>query len=103
MAETLTVNLGERSYPILFADSIIQTVRTQVEALRAQGRRVVAVTDRNVQKSQEAAWVEMFPALPVLRCEPGEGAKSMEGFARLMDFLAENRVDRTGCLFAVGG
>jgi 3-dehydroquinate synthase len=103
MAETLTVNLAERSYPILFADSIIQTVRTQVEGLRAQGRRVVAVTDRNVQKSQEAAWVEMFPALPVLRCEPGEGSKSMEGFARLMDFLAENRVDRNGCLFAVGG
>lgn len=103
MAETLTVNLGDRSYPIVFAESVIQPVRAQVEVLRAMGRRVVAVTDRNVQKSQEAAWVEMFPALPVLKCEPGEGAKSMEGFARLMDFLAENRVDRTGCLFAVGG
>jgi 3-dehydroquinate synthase len=35
--------------------------------------------------------------------EPGEGAKSLAGFGRVLDFLAEHKLDRGGVLFAIGG
>jgi 3-dehydroquinate synthase len=39
----------------------------------------------------------------VLVLPPGEETKSLESLGRVLDFLAEQRLDRTGVLFAVGG
>jgi 3-dehydroquinate synthase len=46
---------------------------------------------------------ELFGEAPVLVVEPGETAKSVAGIGRAWDFLAENKVDRGGAVFAVGG
>jgi 3-dehydroquinate synthase len=45
----------------------------------------------------------MFREVPVLAIEPGETAKSLSGFGRVLDFLAAEKLDRGGVLFAVGG
>jgi 3-dehydroquinate synthase len=45
----------------------------------------------------------MFGGAPVLAVEPGEGSKSLAGLGRVLDFLAEQKIDRGGALFAVGG
>jgi 3-dehydroquinate synthase len=103
MAEELIVNLGERSYPILFARNIVDTVRTRVEALRAAGRKIAAVTDRNVVRHLAPELTAMFGDTPVIVSEPGEGTKSLAEFGRVLDFLAEEKIDRGGALFAVGG
>lgn len=103
MVETLTVNLGERSYPIRFGSDVTAEVRTAVDALVAAGRKVAVLTDSNLAKAQPGALKAMFGAAPMLVVEPGEGAKSLAGFGRVLDFLAEHKLDRGGVLAAAGG
>ncbi|MEO6245124.1 MAG: 3-dehydroquinate synthase, partial [Opitutaceae bacterium] len=103
MAETLRINLGERSYPIQFGTDLRAEVRAAVDALVAAGRRVAVVTDERVVAAQAAALRAMFDDAPVLALEAGEGAKSLAGFGRVLDFLAAAKLDRGGALFAVGG
>jgi len=61
------------------------------------------VTDENLAAKQGAALTAMFGAAPELAVAPGEGAKSLEGLGRVLAFLAENKLDRGGVVFAVGG
>jgi 3-dehydroquinate synthase len=103
MAEALNVKLGERSYPIEFEEDISDRVRSVVDSLRASGRNVAVLTDQNVADRQKDSLGLMFPGLPRLIVSPGEGAKSIEGFGRLMDYMADQHIDRTGALLAVGG
>ena len=103
MLESLTVNLGERSYPIRFGADVSSLVRVQVDALVAEGRKVVVVTDRNLAHLQLEALRDMFGGQPTLVLDPGEETKSLRELGRVLDFLAEQRVDRGGVLFAVGG
>lgn len=103
MVETLTVNLGERSYPIRFGVDLGGEVRGEVAALRAAGRKVAVLTDVNVIRAQGAALTAMLGEAPMLAVEPGEGAKSLAGLGRVLDFLAEHKLDRGGVLFAAGG
>ena len=103
MAENLTVNLGPRSYEIVFGDDLSARVRGEVEALLASGRRVAVVTDANVARAQGDLFGAKFAAVPILTLEPGEGTKSLAGFGRVMDFLAAAKIDRRGVLFAMGG
>lgn len=103
MAETLTVNLGERSYVIRFSQNLAPKVCEEVDRLAAAGRKVAVLTDLNFMRAQGSALTLMFGGAPVLTLEPGEGAKSLAGLGRVLDFLAENKLDRAGALFAVGG
>ncbi len=103
MAEALNVKLGERSYPIEFEEDVSNRVQSTVHSLLTTGRKVAVLTDQNVADRQKDSLAQMFPALPRLIVSPGEGAKSIEGFGRLMDYMADQRIDRSGALFAVGG
>lgn len=103
MADSLTVNLGERSYPIYFAADATALVRAEVNRLLAPGRRVAVVTDTRVQDAQAPTLQSMFGSAPTLAVEPGEGAKSLAGLGRVLDFLAAEKLDRGGAVFAVGG
>jgi len=103
MVESLTVNLGERSYPIRFGANVAPAVRAAVDALVAAGRKVAVVTDRNLARTQRDALHAMFGEQPMLVLEPGEETKSLTELGRVLDFLAEHRVDRGGALFAAGG
>lgn len=103
MPEELVVNLAERSYPIVFGRNVVSAVRAKVDELRAARRRVVAVTDRNVVRHLSPELTAMFGDAPVVVSEPGEGTKSLAELGRVLDFLAEEKIDRTGVLFAVGG
>jgi 3-dehydroquinate synthase len=103
MLESLTVNLGDRSYPIHFGVNAAPAVRSEVDALIAAGRKVAVVTDRNLAGTQRDALHAMFGEQPVLVLEPGEETKSLGDLGRVLDFLAEHRIDRGGALFAAGG
>src|SRR5581483_3544959 len=103
MVETLTVNLGERSYPIHFGADLAARVADEVARLAAAGRKVAVVTDVNVALAQAQAGRAMFGEAPLLAVEAGENAKSLAGLGRVLDFLADQRIDRGGALFAVGG
>jgi len=103
MPETLTVHLGERSYPILFGANLADDVRARVAGLAAAGRRIAVVTDRTVAECQGNALRAMFGDAPTFVASPGETAKSLAEFGRTLDFLAAGRFDRTAAVFAVGG
>lgn len=103
MADVLKVELGERSYPIWFGGDAGMVVAEKVAELTAAGRKVAVVTDAHVAAAQRG-WLERaFSGRPRLTVAPGEGAKSLEEFGRAMNFFAEQRIDRSGVLFAVGG
>ncbi len=103
MTETLHVNLAERSYPIHFGPDLSARVRDEVARLARDHRRIAVLTDTSVARHQAAALGAMFGDAPVLAVEPGETAKSLEGLGRVLDFLATQKVDRRGAVFAVGG
>ena len=103
MAETLSVNLAERSYDIRFGADLSAEIRAEVARLNAAGRKVAVVTDENLAAKQGAALTAMFGEAPVLAVAPGEGAKSLDGLGRVLAFLAEHKLDRGGVVFALGG
>ncbi len=103
MVETLNVSLGARSYPISFGADLTAEIAAEVARLAAAGRRVAVLTDVNVARTQAVALRAMFGLSPVQTVEAGEASKSLSGLGRVLDFLAENKLDRGGALFALGG
>jgi 3-dehydroquinate synthase len=103
MVESLRVELGTRSYPILFGSDLSAELRTEISRRQAAGQRVAAVTDRNVATAQ-AAWLgSVLAGVPTLVLEPGEESKSLTGLGRILDFLAAENLDRDGALVVIGG
>ena len=103
MTEHLQVDLGERSYPLTFAADIVPAVQAAVQALEKAGRRAAVVTDRSVAAALAPEMGRMFGSLPRTEVAPGEGSKSVEVLGTVLDFLARERIDRMGVLFAFGG
>ncbi len=103
MSDSLTVNLGERSYPIRFGADFTAEVRAQVDGFVGAGRKVAVLTDDNVARALAGKLGAIFGAAPLLSVPAGEGSKSLETLGRVLDFLAEQRIDRGGVLFVVGG
>jgi len=88
---------------IRFGGDLTVEVRGEVARLTAARRKVAVLTDANVGRAQAAALTMIFADAPRLEIEAGEGAKSLAGLGRVLDFLAANKLDRGGVLFAVGG
>jgi 3-dehydroquinate synthase len=101
--QSLTVNLGERSYPLRFGGNLAPEIRSSIEEASAAGRRIAVIADRRFREAQGSAFGSMFEGLPVFAVEPGEESKSLRVYSQVLDFLAEHRVDRTSLVFAVGG
>jgi 3-dehydroquinate synthase len=103
MAQPLTVNLSERSYPIVFGTDLTSDVRQTVDRLVAGGSRVAVVVDENVAETHASMLQAALGHAPALLIPSGEGSKSITAFARVLDFLAEAKLDRSSTLFVVGG
>ncbi len=101
--DLLTVSLGARSYPIVFGRSLRVEVRAEVATVQREGRKLAVVTDRHVAASQSAVLGDLFGDAPRLVLDPGESTKSLEALGRVLDFMAEQRLDRGSILVAVGG
>ncbi|MBI2815037.1 MAG: 3-dehydroquinate synthase [Opitutae bacterium] len=102
MAETLTVELGPRSYPIHFLSGK-DSVAAVAGDLRRQGRPAALLTDAGVAGAHGIYLDRNFGALPRLTLAPGEQSKSLECYGRVLDFLAAERITRQGVLWVVGG
>jgi 3-dehydroquinate synthase len=103
MSGELTVDLAERSYPISFGTELPDAIRAESDRLARAGRKIAVLTDANVARAHGAALRGMLGAAPILEIEAGEGSKSLAGLGRVLDFLAEQRLDRSSALFVVGG
>lgn len=103
MKESLSVNLGERSYSISIGSNLRDAIRIRVSELRQAGRKVAVLTDRTIAARQAEALLAMFGDAPVLAVAAGEETKSVTELGRVLEFLAAQGLDRTGVLWTVGG
>jgi len=103
--ETVTVELGDRSYPIQIGSGLLADVGSRLAALRYDSAAVITNptvsklhldTVRNsLQRAGYGATVIEIPA--------GEEHKNLAWLAFIYDRLVEARLDRTSPLLALGG
>lgn len=101
--ETLTLALGDRSYPIHFGNGLAPALAAAVAEARAAGRRLLVITDDGVRAAARSWFDGPLAGLPLLVVPRGEGSKSLQQFGRLCELVAAERIDRGGAIVAVGG
>ncbi len=104
--ETLSVNLGERSYPIYVGESILAKAGELLLAA-GLGGKVAVVSNPTVAQLfldtvHEALTRSGFEVVPVLVPE-GEEHKQVESLTKIYDRLIDERCERQSCVLALGG
>ena len=103
---TLTVDLGDRSYPIHIGQGLLDDF-TSYLPLDLEGRSVFILSDENTlmpHAQAVAASVKNIAArVEVKSVLPGERSKSYETLQNVLDWMLENKIDRSSVFIAVGG
>ncbi len=100
------VQLGERSYPIVVAEGVIDDVRTWIDALyRETPTWIGIVSDSEVRPLHGDRLVGAFAGLSasVHVVPSGEVSKSVDSFRKIVDELASAGLDRRSLVVAFGG
>jgi 3-dehydroquinate synthase len=103
--QTVSVTLGERSYPIHIGAGLLGDAR--LYAPYVDGKRVAVVTNGQVaplylERVQQALAQAGAPSVPVL-IQDGEQAKGWETLDRVIDALLAARLGRDALIVALGG
>ena len=105
--ESLTVSLGERSYPIFVGDVGFSDPAKLAEGLAPylKGNQVAIITNETIaplylQQVQSALGNRQ---VDVFQMPDGESYKSLDTYIQVMDFLLEKKHNRSTCLIALGG
>lgn len=99
---TLTVDLGERSYPIYIGGNLL---RPELIAPHIPGRQVLIVTNATIAPyylDKVRGALNGFDTEALLLPD-GERYKTLESAGRIYDLLLERRMDRQTTLIALGG
>lgn len=100
----LILDSGAGSYPVLIGSNIHRELRSVMARLDPTG--VAIVTDTNVRPwaSKVAKAIKRAGLKTAIHTVPvGERSKSMSQLHDLLAFLERQRIDRGGCVIAVGG
>ncbi len=100
----LIVEAPAGSYPVVIGSNIQRELRSAVARLDPTSAAIV--TDRNVlpwAKKVARAVKRAGVKTPIHVLRPGERSKSMAAFGDVLAFLERQKVDRGGCVIAVGG
>jgi len=105
-AETLRVELGERSYDIIVGANLIADAAHWVAPVLARPR-VIIITDENVAPHYLAPLTKSLQAARI-QCDAitlpaGEQSKSFTQFEKLCEQILELKVERSTTLIALGG
>lgn len=105
--ESLTVSLGERSYPIFVGDVGFSDPAKLAEGLAPylKSNQVAIITNEIIaplylQQVQSALGNRQ---VDVFQMPDGESYKSIDTYTQVMDFLLEKKHNRSTCLIALGG
>ena len=103
--DTVTVSLGERSYPIHIGERLID--RTELVVPHLPGKQVAVVTNTTVaplylSRVREALQSAAVESLPVILPD-GEAFKNGATLNLILDALLEGRCDRKTTVIALGG
>ena len=106
MIETISVDLGPRSYPVLIGDGLIADAGARLKPLTKRGR-VAVVTDRHVHACHGDHLLDGLDRAGIraetIVIEPGESAKSFAGLESLCGRLLDLELDRGDLIVAFGG
>jgi len=104
MHENLTVNLGDRSYPIYIGSGLI--ARGDLYARHIMGQQVLVVSNETVAASYLPALQKTLATghtLDICLLPDGEQYKTLDTYAQVIDVLMSKRHNRTTTLLALGG
>lgn len=104
--DVVPVALGARSYEVRIGPGLIGRAGAEIAPLLKQ-RKVAIVTDETVAGLHLAALVASLEAdgisVGTLALPPGEGTKSWPHFARTVEWLLEQKIERRDVVIALGG
>jgi 3-dehydroquinate synthase len=104
--QTLSVNLGERSYPIHVGDGILSAVGDLLHQAGLGGRVAVITNPTIAQLYLDTIHDSLsragFNVMPVLISD-GEEHKNLKSLSVIYDRLIAERFDRRSCVLALGG
>jgi 3-dehydroquinate synthase len=98
------VNLGQRSYPVLIDQGIANTLPA-IAAERFSKRRFAIISNTtvaNIYKSLIDSWKKDLNC-SLFTIPDGERYKTIDTWKSILDFLLENRFERSSILVALGG
>jgi len=101
--ERLRIELGERSYPILIGPRLLEDAAVLAETLPAKD--VLVVTNQTVAPLHLARLERALAGRRVasIALPDGEQHKTLTTMAQIFDALVERRLNRDGCVAALGG
>lgn len=105
--ETITVNLGLRSYPIVIGTGILADLGRFLRGQNLRNSRVAVVTDSVVGKLYREKAVESLIAADfdplIIEIPAGEEHKNLSWLSFLYDKLVEGHIERRSPIIALGG
>jgi 3-dehydroquinate synthase len=101
--QTVHIDLGSRSYPILIGSGLLDQPSVLVQAIPA--RDVLVVTNETVGPLYLAAVLRGLAGKRVasIALPDGERYKTLETLGRVLDAMVEQRLNRDACIVALGG
>ncbi len=95
----LTVNLGERSYPIYMEEGVLDHLDTILDP----SRRYAIITDDGVPEEWVNLVLGQLPNSFEITFPQGEENKSLDTYGGLLEVLAEQNMTRKDAIIALGG
>ncbi|RVT85439.1 3-dehydroquinate synthase [Rhodobacteraceae bacterium CCMM004] len=106
MTATVRVALGPRSYDVRVGQGLLQRAGDEIAPLLARPR-VAVLTDTTVAEAHlpafRAACAARGIAVSALALPPGEATKGWPEFARAVEWLLSERIERRDVVVALGG
>jgi 3-dehydroquinate synthase len=104
--QTLTVNLGDRSYPIFVGPGLLPRAGEFLKRAGLRGKVAVVTNPTVAQLYLDTICGALanagFQATPVL-VPDGEAHKDLKSLASIYDRLIDDRFERGACILALGG
>lgn len=102
--QPLEIQLPEQVYPIhLRTGAVIETIVSALAESQWKGRAAAIVTDASVAKILDVGAGGTLAGVPILVLPAGEATKKATHLVEVWEFLAQQRIDRRGVLWAIGG
>lgn len=106
MQQTVHVNLGDRSYDVLIGPGLLQAAGAHI-APHLHRPRVAVLTDDTVAglhlDTLRAGLAEAGIAMTALALPAGEATKGWPQFTRAVEWLLEQKIERSDVVLAFGG
>jgi len=99
----LTVDLGDRSYPIYVGRNLSEEITGTISHLISQGKKGAVLVDQEFFRAQPEFSNHLFNIIPQLVIPSGEASKCVEQLTKAWNFLADSSIDRSGYVVALGG